>query len=109
MSTYLEKNCKNLYRLCKAKPSIQKAIIEKANRSLIYCICECVENILKGHVTLKKGQRKRLTRHKTHLRKLIKKGGNIHEKKRIIQKGGFLAALAPIVLPLVTQLVSSLF
>ena len=108
-STYLKKHCKELQYLCKAKPSIQKAIVEKANKSLIYCICECVQNILKGHVRLTTNQRKRLRRHKTNLRKLLEKKTSLVGKKRIVQKGGFLGALAPILLPLATQVLSKLF
>ena len=109
MPSYLEKHCKDLQCLCLASPSKRKALIEKANKSLIYSICECIQNILNGNVVLTKSQKKRLTHQKTACRNLIKKGGSVREKKRIIQKGGFLPVLASIALPLVTELVSSLF
>ena len=107
MPSYLEKHCKDLEYFCRAKPSLRKAIIEKADNSFIYCLCECIQNILQGQLPLTPKQKKRLSQHKNNCRRLLT--SPLKTKKRIIQQGGFLPAIAPILLPLATQVLSSLF
>lgn len=43
-----------LKKLVDSSPSERKKILEKANLKVIQSIVECVENVLKGNVTLKK-------------------------------------------------------
>ena len=50
MSSYLEKHCKDLEYFCRAKPSVRKVILDKANKSFVYCLCECIQNILQGRL-----------------------------------------------------------
>ncbi|PJE78546.1 hypothetical protein CI610_02516 [invertebrate metagenome] len=107
MSSYLEKHCKDLEYFCQAEPSIRKAILEKASKSFIYCLCECIQNILQGRLPLTPKQKKRLSRHKQKCRQLLK--SPFKTKKRIIQQGGFLPAITSILLPLATQVLSGLF
>jgi hypothetical protein len=59
--------------LQKTKPCIRKHIITKADGSLIDCLCECADNILRGNVPLTKLQKEKLKRNKAGLRALMKK------------------------------------
>ncbi len=108
MSELVRRHAHDLHYLLKTTPIIRKAIIDKADLSFICCICTCAKNILNGKVHLKPQEKRNLRKHKENLRKLVKKSVPVKEKKRIIQKGGFLSAvlapLADLVLPLVSKL-----
>ena len=108
MSKLVRRHAHDLHYLLKTTPTIRKAIIEKGDASLICCICECGKNILRGNVPLEPHEKRILRKHKENLRKLVKKSTPVKQKKRIIQKGGFLSAilapLASLVLPLVSKL-----
>lgn len=87
----------------------QKDIIKRAKGPLINKICECVLNILNGKVKISEDDLNKLEPYKKVFRKLLEKKLNLAQKKKlIIQKGGFLQ----IILPLITaaiDLFSNLF
>jgi len=56
-------------------------------------LCECAKNIIKGNVALTKAQRERIHKRKQSFRKLALKKTSLKEKRRIVQRGGFLGAL----------------
>ena len=105
MSERLEKRAIDLHYLLRAKPTVCKVIIDHCDTEFINCICECVHNILNGTFPLEKKERSKLKKHKYNLRKLVKRETPLKEKKKIIQKGGFLGALASVVLPLLSGLI----
>jgi hypothetical protein len=84
-------------------------IIKRAKAPLINKICECVLNILNGKVKISKADYDKLKPYKKTFRKLLEKKIKLTQKKKlIIQKGGFLQ----IILPLITaaiDLFSNLF
>jgi hypothetical protein len=55
--------------LQKTKPCIRKHLITKADRSIVDCLCECAENILRGNVPLTKLQKEKHKRNKSRLYK----------------------------------------
>lgn len=66
--------CDILYMyLQKTKPCIRKHLITKADRSLVDCLCECADNILRDNVPLTNLQKENLKRNKAGLRTLTKK------------------------------------
>jgi hypothetical protein len=77
------------------KDKDRKKFIATCNKGLIHCICECTRNPLKGHLPLKKCHFKSLSRHKHLLRKLSLKKTALNQRKKILQKGRFLALLIP--------------
>ena len=92
----LRKHAQMLKVLSSAKPNLQKAIINGAEKPLIETLCDCANNILKGYVSLSTNQKSRLRRHKQSLRSLTKIRC-LKRKKKILQSGGFLGSLlAPI-------------
>lgn len=103
-----KKNAVLLQAICAASPQQRRALINRADLKLVRCICECALNILKGNVPLKPSEKKRLSKHKTFLRKLAKIGKSLKTKKKIInQKGG---SLLPLILgPVVSALISKIF
>jgi hypothetical protein len=71
------------------KPCIRKHIITKADGSLVDCLWECADIILRGNVPLTKLQKEKLKRNKVGLRALTKKSVSLKQVKAILQKGGF--------------------
>ena len=88
---------------------IRNDIISKAKAPLINKICECILNIMNGKVKISAEDYEKLKPYKNVFRKLLEKKLKISQKKKlIIQKGGFLQ----IILPLITaaiDLFSNLF
>ena len=109
MSKRLKNNVDYLKVLHKSNNKIRSAILQNANKELLLCICECVENILNGNVRITPNQRKQLKKYVTVLRKIRDKGTKLGEKKTIlVQKGGFLGALlAPIITALAGTVLGS--
>lgn len=90
---------------CGAK--LRKAILENSDADLIAVLRECVYNVLRGNVKLRKGDNERLGRYKSDLRKFVYDKGNVSRKRKfLVQKGGFLPLLIPAAIDTVARLVS---
>ena len=89
----MKRNASVLQVLHKCKPSVVKAVLKGASPDLIKALCECSLNILKGRIKLSPTQKKKLSRHKNNLRLLATKKTTLKQRKRVLQKGGFLGAL----------------
>ena len=79
-------------------------IIDAGGMELVHCICDCVYNILQGNIPLEHAEKERLRRHKELLRKLANEKTSYSRRKRLIQDGGFLGTLIPILVGLVGKL-----
>jgi hypothetical protein len=100
MSERLRRFAPYLRLLHKAKPSVRKSMLKSQcdNKDFIHCICECAKNLLKGNVPLSSTQKGQLFRRKKLRRKLVLKKTSLKDKKKIVQRGGFLSALlAPLI------------
>ncbi len=105
MSARLKKHAPLLKVLMKAKPCMCKAIVGAADQDLIFCLCECAQNVLNGNVPLTKAHLKKLKRYRKDIRHLVKKRTSQHNKKKILQKGGLITALlAPIALEVLSKI-----
>ncbi len=99
MSSHLKRNVKWLEAMYKAKPKLNKAIIQAADKDLICCLCECAYNLIKNKDKLSYNHLKQLKVHGKDIKTLAAKKVSVKKKRKILQKGGFLAALlAPVVL-----------
>ena len=99
MTRRLKDNAHALHILSKSSSKRRKAILKHAHKELITCLCECALNVLKGRVPLSPTQKKKLTRHKKHLRALAdKKSSHAKRKRLLVQKGGFLGSLLAAIL-----------
>lgn len=95
------KQCRDATRrnrlLVEGGPKLQKALREIAF------------NLLKGNVTLTKGQLTRLRQHKKGVRALAKKKTPLKTRLKVEQRGGFLPALiAPVLASLAGGVISRL-
>ena len=84
VSQRLKKHANELVYLQKARPCFRNHRITKADRSLVDCLCECANNILRGNVPLTKLQKEKLKGNKAELRVLTKK-----RRKRSYRKVDF--------------------
>jgi len=93
MAGRVKKYGRELRVLSLASPAFAKKLMKAADKGLVDCLSECAVNILKGNVALNQTQKKKLQRHKYNLRNLAGKKVPLTEKRRILQKGGFLGLL----------------
>lgn len=101
-----------LHALCHADANQRLALLRSADRALVKCICECALNVLNGVVALKPSQKKRLSKHKQVLRKLVSAHGRgvfgwQGKKRALVQSGGSFLPL--LLAPIVGTLISKLF
>lgn len=93
----LRKNHYFLHMLAKATPAQKRALLRTSTNSQISALCEICLNILAGHLPI---NIKRLKKYKDTIRKLTKRSISFRKKKALLvnQTGGFLPALAPVIL-----------
>ena len=77
----LKRNASTLKLLHGTKPSFQKAVLEKSKDDLVKCFCDISFNVLKGTASISKQHKKRLSRHKSSLRKLIDRKLSLKKEK----------------------------
>lgn len=107
MSKHVVANLPKLKSLIHLTPQKRRDQLEKANLQFIKSIVECVENVMKGNIQLKKECKDRLKKYKNILRKIFNSEKRLKVKKEIIvQSGGaFLPALlAPVITILAERL-----
>ena len=105
MTSRVKRQAPLLLALAKAHPHVCKAILRGADKDLLQCLSECALNIFKGNVTLKPGEKARLTKYRQKLRKVADKRVSLKQKHKIVQTGGFAPALlAPLLAPLIAPL-----
>ncbi len=109
MSKRLRKNFELLKILKKAKPNQRKILLESAENDLIYCLCECIDNVLRGNVKITAAKKKELAKYATVLRNIVDRRTKVHKKRALlVQKGGFLPALLAPVIGIASSLIADL-
>jgi len=109
MAQTVQKIVPLLKRLQRMTPGERKKYIKSCSKKFILDLCECSRNILKGNVPLKSAHLNCLKRYKQSLRALSLKATSLTARKKILQKGGFLTALLPSLIPGLVSLISGLF
>ncbi len=104
MSVRVRKFSSVLKRINKLSDKAKRDYVRKCTREFLDCISECAKNVIKGNVPLTNRQKTRLRRSRNELRALSVKKTPLREKRRILQKGGFLGALLPPVLGVLASL-----
>ncbi len=92
-----------LSSLLQAKPRVQKILLSKADKSLVTSICIIVLNILKGYISVKSTELDNLNKFKQPFRKLVGKS-SLKNKRKILQRGGFVNTIVPIILGTISVL-----
>ena len=104
MSKRVRKYLPVLKRITKLGDKAKRHYVRKCNKEFLDCISECAKNVLNGNVPLTDRQKTRLRRRSNDLRALSVKKTSLRKKRRILQKGGFLTALLPPVLGILSSL-----
>lgn len=107
MSDRVKKYLPVLKRTRKLGEKARREYVRKCDRDFIDCVSECARNVIKGNVPLTKRQMTNLRRKRHDLRALSRKKTSLRAKRKIVQKGGFLTALLPPVLAVLTSLLSN--
>jgi len=94
-----------LKRIAKLGDKAKRDYVRKCDKDFLVCVSECAKNVLKGNVPLTNRQKTRLHRSRNDLRAMSVRKTPLRKKRRILQKGGFLTALLP---PLLAILSSAL-
>ena len=92
--------------LTNADTKLRKAIIDACDKDLVYCICECIQNVLKANVPVPLKTVERLKPYKNTMFKVVNKRINVRQKKKLLnQNGGFLPILLAPLLGIIGTLV----
>ena len=86
----IERNRERILSIKKLSPGERRKL--KLNSDFIHCCRDCAANILAGRI----GDRERLKRYKNKLRALSDKSTSDKRSTEIVQSGGFLSAILPI-------------
>ena len=113
MSERIRRNLPALQLLHKAKSTKQrKQLVEAFDRDAIEALCEILLNLLYGRIRTNQGIIQKLKRYKKNIRLATLKKTPIGKKRKILQRGGFLGLLAPLlgtVIPAIAQTIGGLF
>lgn len=104
-STSCNTCAKDIQLFLSLSPKERKAVLKVCDNKRIRSICECAHNLLKGNVHVKdKNTLHKLSKYKSILRRLTKRGESWCKKRRyLVQRGG--GFLLPLLLSTVLQTV----
>ena len=109
MSERLRAIHKELTKLKKLGPNARKKFFKTCCKDCFFKVCECIKNVLNSNLKIKSSHLKKLSRHKQTLRALASKSTSLAKRKQLLQRGGFIGALLPAIIPAVASLLGGLF
>jgi len=107
MSQRLKEIHAQLIKLKRLGLKSRKKFFKSCNKDCVFKICECIRNVLNANVRVKPVHLKKLRQHKAILRTLAAKKTSLVKRKRLLQRGGFVGALLPAIIPAIAGLISS--
>ncbi len=66
--------------LKKAKPQKRKLLLEAMENGLIYCLSECIDNVLRGAIKISSVRKRELEEHKGLLQKIVEQKTKVQKK-----------------------------
>jgi len=103
MSTRVKNYLPTLKRIRKLGEKTRRDYVRKCDNGFIHCVSECAKNVIKN-VSLTTRQIKNLRCRRNDLRALSTRKTSLRRKRKILQKGGFLSVLLPLVLSVLDNL-----
>jgi hypothetical protein len=98
-----------LKQLCQAKPKSRQTLLKLATPEQIRSVCEVCLNIYNRNIPVAPNRIKSLHRHKKVLKTISVGTQPLSKKKQLlIQKGGFLPILAPILAGLLPAILENI-
>ena len=104
----LRKHFQHLRFLSSASPAVRKKFIDHAPDSFVNCCSELCMNYCDGRIDCTPAQKTRLTQYKRELRALAKKKTSLRARRKILQHGGILPALALPIISVIGGLIPGL-
>jgi hypothetical protein len=68
-------------------------VLSTAKKDMIMALVECARKIINGGSGANPAQLRELQRHSANVSRLLDRRSSLPEKRRVLQKGGFLGAL----------------
>ena len=104
---HIEKHRYMLEVLKNASPKLRKAILQQCDDDLVCILAEIIVNLMDGQINISSQQKQKFKRYKNLFRIIKKHCSNRPSKKilrkKIIQTGGALPFLIPLLLPLIAK------
>ena len=109
MSRHVKKNLAIIRAFSDLPPTARREVLRCANSSLATGLCEIIYNILQGKIRLSPKHKSRFNKSKRNLRLLgyQKRLPLQRKRKLLVQSGGFLSAILPLVASIVSGIVSA--
>jgi len=102
----IRSNYHALHVLKTVDPKLRKVILANSKSELVKILSECSLNLLRGNVKLKPCLKRKLRKHRAHLRKLADKSVSLSSiKKDNVRRRCFLLSLLGAVLPTIASLI----
>jgi len=106
----IRKNRPLLEALKTANPKLRTAILQNSDDKLVCVLVEIISNLLQGHINMNPHQKKKLEKYKNQFRKMVSccaKHNTVINKRKarkmLIQSGGALPFLIPLLAPLIAK------
>ena len=107
MSDRVERLMPYVITLKGLKPSKRKILLDLVTKQQLRALEEVAVNIVKNTVTLSEDDARICRRWRRPLKLLALKRYPIKEKKQVLQQGGFIGAILPILATVLSTLISS--
>jgi len=104
MSQRTKKFLPVLKQIRKMGDRARREYVRKCKKKILDCVSECAKSVIKGNAPLTDRQKTNLRRRRNDMRSLSIKKTSLRKKRKILQKGEFLAALLPPVLSILGSL-----
>ena len=95
-----------LKRLSRLSKKDRRTCPKTCDGPVVNCMCECIRNLLCGRIPLKSRLLNAIHRYKRLLGKAALKKTSRSERRRLLQKGGFLGAVFPALVSGIASLAS---
>ena len=88
LSPRLVRNFEQIQELQKCQTDSEiRRILQNSSPDFIACLVECICNVLSGQISIKRGQKTKLSKFKDHYRIIAQQRNQIKAKKVLNQKG----------------------
>ena len=93
LSARMRRNGSLLHELSRTSDLVRNTILSTARKDLIETLVECAQNLIKGNVPMSKQHFKEFKKRMADVRQFVHGARNLKQRKKILQKGGFLGLL----------------
>ena len=103
---YLKPSVGDVYALSKASSRGKKELLRHIPDHSVEAICQCASDLLLKRLPLNKKGCQKLQPHKRQILELLQRDKSVGQRRRILQRGGFVGALVTALMSAVPAIVS---